>query len=254
MSNSDKTKRDSERDPQRDDLDQFRTRKKSEIVSNLIELSRAIEPLTILFDTGKHSFPTSVIAVVSDNTEVVFERASNKDLNQKLIAAGKGSVIGQPDGIKLRFVLEHIRADKHAGEDVLIATIPTEHYRMQRRRFFRINTLIREPVTVTIALPNQEEFALNVGNISSGGLRLNDTDHQLMCKTHQIFEGCKLQIPHAEAFSIDLCVTAAQVKKTRNGNTVQYVGCEFVELTAKQEHEVQKYINTLQLAQRAMAK
>ena len=159
---------------QRDNLDQFLTHKRSEVGSNLLELSRTIEPLTILFDSGQHSFPTSVIDVISDNTKVVFERASREDMNDKLLSLQKGTVVGQPGGINVRFLLEQLSAAEYKGEKVLVAPLPKEHYRMQRRRLFRINTQIRNPVKVTFTLPNEEEITFTVGNISSGGLRLDD--------------------------------------------------------------------------------
>lgn len=238
----------------RDNLDQFLTRRKSEVVSNLLDLSRSVEPLTILFESGKHSFPTSIIGLTADNTEVVFERASSEQMNQKLLSLGKGTVIGQPEGIKLRFLLEQIRADKFEGENVLIAPLPKEHYRMQRRRLFRIDTLIRDPVKITVTLPNEEEATFNVGNISGGGLRLDDIDNVLECKANQVLENCRIEIPEVEPFAISLQVRNTYEKSKPKGNTVHYVGCVFLDLNANQEHEIQKYINSLQLAQRAIAK
>ncbi|MFK7975484.1 MAG: flagellar brake protein [Halioglobus sp.] len=235
-----------------DNLDQYRTRAKREIVSNLLDLSRSIEPLTILFDSGKQSFPTTIIAVISDNTEVVIERASREELNQKLLTLNKGTVIGQPEGIRLRFLIEDIRADEYEGESVLITPIPKEHYRMQRRRYFRIDTLIRAPIKITIAPPDKPEFTLSVGNISTGGLRLDDPGQELTCKAGEILRGCTLKIPDVEPFSIDLRVSGSYTKKKSNGHVIHYAGCEFRELNRKQEHEIQKYINTVQLAERAV--
>lgn len=239
---------------QRDQLDQFLTRKRSEVVSNLLELSRTIEPLTILFDSGKHSFPTSVIDVISENTTVVFERASSKDMNDSLLSQKKGTVIGQPGGIRVRFLLEQISAAEHNGEKVLVAPLPKEHYRMQRRQLFRIDTQIRNPVKVTITLPNEETLTLTVGNISSGGLRLDDVDNILECEARQVLAGCSIEIPDVEPFLIDLEVQNSYEKIKPKGNSVHYVGCGFENLRANHEREIQNYINSLQIAHRAIAK
>lgn len=241
---------------QQDNLDQFRTRRKSEIVSNLVDLSRSVEPLTILFESGKHSFPTSIIGLNEDHTEVIFERAGSEEMNKKILGLKKGTVVGQPEGVKLRFLLEQIRADEYEGEKVFVAPLPTEHYRMQRRRFFRIPTLISAPIKVTLTMPNEETVTLNAGNISSGGLRLDDVDNVLACKTNQAFENCLLEIPDVEPFPIALQVRYSyeKVKGRKKGSSVHYVGCIFLNLNANQQHEIQKYINTLQMEQRALAK
>lgn len=221
-------------------------------MSNLIELSRSVEPLTVLFDAGQQSFPTTIIDVISDNTSVVFERAGNEDLNNKVLSQQKVTVIGQPGGIKVRFILEQLSTAKYKGEKVFVAPLPREHYRMQRRSMFRIDTLIREPVTVTLTLPDQQEVSVNVGNISSGGLRLDDADHVLEVETMQMLSACSIQIPDVEPFTIDLQVQNSYEKKKRNGKTVQCIGCAFKNLNADEEREIQNYINRLQLAQRAL--
>jgi c-di-GMP-binding flagellar brake protein YcgR len=183
------------------------------VVSNLLELSRTVEPLTILVDSGQHSFPTSVIDVISDNTKVVFERASSEDMNDKLLSLQKGTVIGQPGGIKVRFILEQISVAEHKGE-----------------------------------------ITLTVGNISSGGLRLNDVDNVLECEARQMLTACSIEIPDVEPFLIDLQVHNSYKKIKRKGNSIHYVGCGFKNLRANHEREIQNYINRLQLAQRAITK
>lgn len=237
-----------------DSLERYRTRRKSDVVSNLLDLSRTIEPLTILFNAGKDSFPTSIIGLINDNQTVVFERAASDAVTQKLLGFKKGTVIGQPEGIKLRFLLENIEAAEHEGEKVLVAPLPTEHFRMQRRGQFRIDTLIREPVTITVTPPGSEaEVVLTAGNISSGGLRLDDVDHQLQCKARQVLKDCTLAIPEVAPFPVDLEVRNTYEKSRSSGKSVHYIGCLFEKLTADQERAIQNYINNLQRAQRALA-
>lgn len=237
-----------------DNLEGYRTRRKSDVVSNLLELSRSIEPLTILFNSGKDSFPTSIIGLIDENQTVVFERSSSEEATKKLLSAGKGSVIGQPEGIKLRFALENIEAAEHEGEKVLVAPLPTEHYRMQRRRHFRIDALVREPITLTYTPPDSDEaLVLGVGNLSSGGLRLDDVDHVLDCKIRQVLKDCTLAFRGVEPFPVDLQVRYFYEKTRPNGKSVHHIGCMFESLTADHERAIQNYINDLQRAQRAMA-
>lgn len=233
---------------QRDKLDQFLTRNRSEVVSNLLELSRTIEPLTILFDSGKHSFPTSVINVISENTEVVFECSGSEEMNTLLLSQSKGTVIGQPGGIRVRFLLEKISATQYEGETVFVAPLPKEHYRMQRRRLFRINTQMSNPVQITFSLPNGDEVTLHVGNISSGGLRLDDVDHVLTVEAKQILTACSIQIPDVEPFLVNLEVQNSYEENKKNGKSVHCVGCVFTDLSASHEREIQNYINSLQRA------
>lgn len=235
-------------------MDRYRTRKRSEIVSNLIELGRAREPLTVLFEAGKQSFPTSVIGLVKDNSEVLIEPSNNPELNERFLAQEKGTVIGKPGGIKVRFLLEGVRAIKHEGEKVFAAPLPREHYRMQRRERFRIDIPISNPVKVTIPLPNEREVTLSVGNISSAGLRLDDEEIVLKCSLRDILSNCRIEIPDIAPFNVDLEVFNSYEKVKKNGKTVHYVGCEFKNMPADQEYDIQHYINSLQLAQRALAK
>lgn len=223
-------------------------------MSNLLELSRSVEPLTLFLDSGLDSFPTSVIDVITDSTEVVIERASNEEMNTKLLSLKKGIVTGQPSGIKVRFLLEGIYATEHKGEKVLVAPLPKEHYRMQRRQFFRINTQLSNPVQVTLILPTEEEATFTVGNISSGGLRIDDGENILLCEAGQMFSDCTIKVPNIEPFSIDLEVHNSYEKTKRKGPSKHYVGCEFKNLRANHEHDIQNYINSLQLAQHALSK
>lgn len=250
MAESDQKSNDIKRDP----LDQFQTRARRDVISNLLDMSRAVEPLTILFDGGKESFPTSIIGLISDNSTVVFERASSEAMNQKLLQHKTGTIIGQPEGIKVRFTLEDIEAAEHEGEKVLVAPLPKEHYRMQRRRLFRINTLIREPVEVTISLSEDHQITLNAGNISSGGLRLDDVNGELSVKQNQALPNCQIQIPDVEPFQVDLRVRNSYEKVKKNGVSVTYIGCAFENMLAEHERHIQNYINNLQRAQRALAK
>lgn len=239
---------------QRDDLDQFLTRKRSEVVSNLIELSRSREPLTVLLDAGQHSFPTTVIDLIADNSQVLFERANREEMNTRLLKMQRGTVIGQPGGIRIRFVLEEIGSAEHKGEKVFVAPLPTEHYRMQRRELFRINTQLSDPVKVDVELPDGSVATLSAGNISRGGLRLDDADHVLDCETTQLFQQCSLRLPGAEPFPVDLQVRNAYEKKRPNGKSMHYVGCEYLNLHASHEREIEHYIHRLQLAELAVKK
>ena len=118
---------------------------------------------------------------------------------------------------------------------------------MQRRRKFRINTKISKPVEVTFTLPNEEEVTLTAGNISGGGLCLRDVEHVLECEPRQLLAGCRIQIPDVEPFLIDLEVRHFYEKTKKNGTSVHYVGCEFKNMRANHEHDIQHYINALQL-------
>jgi c-di-GMP-binding flagellar brake protein YcgR len=184
----------------------------------------------------------------------VFERAGSEEVNKKLLSVQKGTAVGEPDGIKVRFFLEQISAAEYKGEPVFVALLPKEHYRMQRRQMFRVNTQIRNPVNVTLSLPDGQEITLAVGNISSGGLRLDDVDHLLDCEVTQMLPGCRINFPDVEPFLIDLKVCNSYEVKKRKGVSVHYVGCEFVNIRASDESEIQNYINRLQLAQRAMTR
>ncbi|GAB5453250.1 MAG: hypothetical protein Hals2KO_35780 [Halioglobus sp.] len=240
--------------PPGDNLDKYLTRKRSEVVSNLIELSRNREPLTILLDSGRHSFPTSVIELKSDNTEVVFERANKEEMNARLTELKAGTVIGQPGGIKIRFLLEQVAPAVHNGEKVFVAPLPTEHYRMQRRELFRIDTQVRDPVQVDVTLPDGTVVTLTAGNISRGGLRLDDVDHVLDCEEAELFTQCNIRLPDAEPFPADLLVRNAYEKKKLNGKLVQHIGCEYRNLHASHEREIEGYIHRLQLAELAVKK
>jgi len=234
-----------------DNLERFRTHRKRDVVSNLLELSQRVEPLTILFEAGKHSFPTSIIDVISDQDLVIFERAGSAKMNDKLLVSERGTIIGQPDGVKVRFVLDPISASEHQGEQVLVAPVPSEHYRMQRRQFFRINTQILNPVMVTLKLPNGEEASLRVGNLSSGGLRLDDVDNLLEYDVLDLLSDCTIQIPEASPLQVDLEVRNSYELTNKKGNQVHYVGCAFKNMLRDQESNIQNYINILQVAERA---
>ncbi|MBF0219299.1 MAG: flagellar brake protein [Gammaproteobacteria bacterium] len=236
---------------ERDNLSQYLIKGQDEIIRSLRLLIRKPEPLTLFFDGGKRSFPTSVVQVISNRDLVVLERSVTDTHNDRLLELSRCTVVGQPQGVKIRFVLQGLSMAKFQNERVLIAPLPREYYRFQKREFFRVETPFLNPVRVQLTLESGLDLEFRASDMSGGGLRLDDVNFSLEVETMQIISNCTIIIPDMLPFKCDLEVRNSYEIANKNGTRVHYVGCAFMNLRVGYESMIQNYLNHLQLAQRS---
>ncbi|MBF0470604.1 MAG: flagellar brake protein [Gammaproteobacteria bacterium] len=233
----------------RDNLERYVISKHDEVIRGLRALSLKPDPLTLFFDGGKELFPTTVITVINKRDLVVFEPPVEEKVLQRLLERNRGTVVGTPGGVKIRFILSGISLAKFQGERVLVSPLPEIFYRFQNREFFRVHTPFINPVTISLTL--QQRGALQVFRVtdmSCGGLRVDDTEHRLEVEIGQNFTPAVITIPNVHSFEVDLEVRNSFEITNKNGQAQHQVGFAFKNLRAGQESMIQNYVNHLQIS------
>jgi c-di-GMP-binding flagellar brake protein YcgR len=201
---------------------------------------------------------TSLSAIVDiDDAQgiIIIDILKDEAVTQRAVDAGSVDIEGLLDHIKISFTSQNFEICEHEGRPAISLSIPDVLIRLQRREFYRVPTPIINPVLCKIPATSWDgptSIALPVRNISSGGIQALDETMQIDSTLGKVYRNCTIYISAAENFSADLEVKNTYSAVTPGGHMGAKIGFQFVRLDGKSENILQKYINRLELEQRAI--
>ncbi len=231
--------------------EEYILRSRDQVISVLKELSKRPDIVTAYFGGGKHHMLTAVLAVLPERDLAVLDIGPEETLNRRAQAAERLVCVTKHDGVAVRFSLSGLSRAKFQGREVFAAPLPESVLRLQRREFFRVHVPLMNPVTCRIPCPDGGTLTLNVSDISVGGIGLIDPTFRIEPIPTTVLEQCYLTIPDFDSFNVDLEIRSAHRLRQRDGNEVNRIGCRYAHLAPDKLVIIQRYINKLQIEQRA---
>lgn len=196
---------------------------------------------------------TTVLRVDEQTHTLIIDRASEEDLNQRLLRADTLSLDAQLDGVRVFFSVQKAQACLFEDKPALEIPFPQSITRVQRREHFRIDIPLSDVAICTLQMPTAPyKLKLNIRDISSGGLSLLDHAHVLTDSLGCVFEHCLLELQDLPPMRISIKVVRAVPEQLANEKQALRVGCEFTHISNQDRIVLQRYIG--QLERKAIAR
>jgi flagellar brake protein len=232
----------------------FRIHSKPDIHAILRDIMKRNTLVTVYFGQGNNFILTSILAIESENNEMVVDYGIDEKFNQSALRAKKITFITSQNRIKVEFTCDSIKKTRFEGNDAFIVNLPNSLVRMQRRNFFRIVTPTVNPLKCRIPLPIDDESGtaeVTILDISCGGIAVIDHHPNISFDPGAMYEKCQILLP-----SVGTIIANIQVKNTyeitlRNGLACKRAGCAFIKLPANMYAMIQRYIIKLEQIQKS---
>jgi len=231
----------------------FRIHTRADIQAILRDIMQRNTLVTVYFDQGNKFILTSILAIDSENEEMIIDYGINEKLNQKALSAKRVTFVTSQNRIKVEFVCENIKKILFEGNDAFMVNLPDSLVRMQRRHFFRVTTPSVHPLKCVIPLPKDYEFEtaeVTLLDISCGGIAVIDHHPSISFDPGTIFENCQILLPNVGTIITNIKVRNTYEITLRNGLACKRAGCEFIRLPANMFAMIQRYIVKLEQMQK----
>lgn len=212
---------------------------------------------TVYFNQGRSFFLTWLLAIGSDEKELILDIGGDEAVNREALKAPRLIVTASLDNVKIQFVLSNLRTITFEGRPAFLAAVPETLLRLQRREYFRLETSLADPLHCRIPVQAEDEsnhtLDLVLLDISGGGLSLMvPTEMGQYFRTGAFYADCRLEIPNESVIAATLCVRSSFIVVPRAGGQ-EYLraGCEFVNLPGTRLTMIQRYITRVERERKA---
>ncbi|MDR2187394.1 MAG: flagellar brake protein [Azonexus sp.] len=235
---------------------QFRLANPQEILFYLNLLTQRRALLSAYANSGDHFFLTSIVGVDAASGQIFLDPPNSEESYAAALAARQITLSTNLDRVKIQLRLPALSPATHDSQNVLVAPLPGELLRLQRREFFRLEPPVAMPIICQVAVTAPENpssiLDLHLSDISIGGLCLvARPDMTALFPRDALFEHCRLEFPDEGVIRVNLRVHKAIDFSTHEGHHTLRVGCEFVDLPATAMAFIQRYIARIERERKA---
>jgi flagellar brake protein len=238
------------------DYSQYLLHSRSEILAVLRSLIQKRAMISVYFDEGRAFFLTTLIALASENRELVFDIGSNEENNLKALQAKKLIFTALVDKVKIQFSLDRLATTESDGRPAFLGALPETLLRLQRREFFRLGTPVINPLKLKATLRRADDSAflidLPLVDISGGGIGLMATPEQaILFERGTRLEDARIMLPEEGILVTTLWVRNRFEVTARNGTPYVRIGCEYLDIPPGRLTMVQRYITRVERERKA---
>ena len=229
---------------------------KSEILFVLRAVLQKGSMITVYFDRGQSFLLTSLIAIDTDRSALIFDLGSDNEMNERALKADRLLFTTSLDKVKIQFSLNRLTPAFYEGRAAFAGDLPASLLRLQRREYFRLSTPIAQPIRMTTHLRLSDGslafIELPLLDISGGGIGLmvQPDQAQLFQRGDQL-DDCRMMLPEEGLLVASVCVRNMFDVATRTGTRFVRVGCEFVAVPPARLSMVQRYITRIERERKA---
>lgn len=233
-----------------EELEQFSTHHRREILFYLHQLINDGERVSVVFAEGRETFLTVLLAIDEEHDLLIFDWGGSEDTNQKLLNSGRNFFVCAPQGVKHQFMVDAVHETTYQRRRAFITVLPARYTRLQRREFFRlVLPLTRRPLC-TLPQGEGRPLQLPVIDIGIGGIALEAPAATPPVKVGQHLPGASIEFKDGHLLQVELEV--CNLSPVQRGNKlVGRIGCRFVDLSHHDEHLLQRFITEVQREERA---
>lgn len=239
-----------------DSLEPYRIYSVREIVAVLGEIRRQRQLVRMTFSEGRENVLTSILAIDIDSNFMYIDSAPDPAQNRRITLSQQVSFETMLDKIRILFSSAHAERCEHDGFPALRFPLPESLARIQRRQAYRVTVPFNSPIRCTFLPPGTDlrpltaPAVVDLLNISTGGIAVVDTGHQIDSRAGAIYPTCQIGFP-GYPVSVSIEVRHAQVITLPSGKIARHIGCRFMDTPTQVTALVQRYIMKLEREQNA---
>lgn len=232
------------------DLTKYTLTSPTEIVQHLKGIADHGYMATVFSNKGKTFILTRFLKVDLRENELVFDWASDPIVNQQILASERNVFVCSPGGVKTQFITGQARQVVYEDHPAFAVSLPDQVIKLQRREAFRIRTPVGAPLICQITDHPESPLALEIFDISVGGLALrlpaiNTPGFEIGQRYH-----CVIELRPMGTLDTTLEVRHRLLMKLRTGQEVIRIGCGFLNLPISMETLIQRYVGQLEFERR----
>lgn len=234
-----------------ENIESFASTFRSEIVFDLRQLIDDGVRINVLFDEGRETLLTVLLAVDEENDAVIFDWGGSESANRRLLESKRNFFVANPHGVRNQFVTSRVWETTYEGRPAFATPIPEKFVRLQRREFFRLTLPVtqRRPCRFTSG-EEGTQWEMAVVDICLGGVGLETHLPKLPFERGQIIAGAVVDLDKFGLIEADLEIRYIDTV-VHGRKQVTRLGCRFVNLGRVQEHQVQRFVTQVQREERA---
>ncbi len=210
------------------------------ILSLLNELIHRHEPVTVHFNDDAGCFVTRLLEA-RDKT-LIFDAGSDRQTNQRLLAASACNFLAYPDGIRVQFSSGAVQPVSWDGSDVFCVPLPDRLARLQRQESFRILVPAQQALHAELfARDGTSLGAWPLHDLSVGGLGVN-VDGQPDLALGPKIARAHLSLPQHGEIDCAASLRHATDLAGSQGKFAYRIGVAFSDLMPEMRAAIQRYI------------
>ncbi|MDH5480706.1 MAG: flagellar brake protein [Nitrosomonas sp.] len=231
----------------------FRVHSEIEIFFILRGIMRKNSLITLYYDDEDSFILTSILDIDTHRKEIIIDYNTDNEPSRQILQAKTLAFVTSQNGVKIEFTCDKIRKTNFKGQNTFAVKAPKSLVRMQRRNSFRITTPITKPLKCIIAIPSSETYTkaeITILDISCGGIGVIDHHPIISFDPGIVYKDCQIDLPEIGTVTVNIKVKSTYEVTLRNKLTCKRSGCEFINLPAKMEAMIQRYIVKLEQARK----
>jgi len=201
-------------------------------------------------ENGKDFLLTSILAVEPKQDAVYLGYGPDEKLNALLLASKNTTFATTHDQVRVQFTGSRVERSMYDHEPAFRVALPRELLRLQRREYYRLVTSVVNPVKCMINTGASMLEAIVV-DISIGGVGILAYQESGELEAGATYHGCRIALPGTGEFALSLAVCTTFEITLKNGRHTHRAGCQFIDLPASVETEIQRYIIRVDRERRA---
>ncbi|SMC24334.1 c-di-GMP-binding flagellar brake protein YcgR, contains PilZNR and PilZ domains [Andreprevotia lacus DSM 23236] len=238
--------------PEGDEIAPYRLQNPLEIGAVLRQLVSRGDFVTVYFNEGQRFLLSRILEVDIKARTFCFDWGGHEATNQALLNAGRKLFVAAPDGVKVQFSLSDVSKQEVEGRPAFVAPFPADLIKLQRREFFRLATPVGKPYKATFTLPDGKRHAINLHDLSLGGVGLSATAQEgEVIELGLVLPQAQMDLGAGGVLVADLEVRSKRPYRTNTGEHF-HVGCRFVNLSRAAEANLQRLMAQLERERKAL--
>ena len=218
----------------------------------LAGFAKASEPFSVQFVGDL--FLTTLLAVQAEKGQLIFDCSGSSETNAQLLVSERNLFVGRPGGVHVQFSTGRVTEVLYGGVKAFAVTLPERVVRLQRRDFFRIETLRARPLMFYGRLPGSGLLNQPAHDISVTGIGLSATMLPDNLLVGQVLANCHFSLSEDER---DLFFSATirhlSEQSSRAGVRHWRVGLQFDDLPMVARNRIQRYIDRVERERHELA-
>lgn len=228
-----------------DPWSEFRVDHPAEVLKILRQLRDASVPINLSAPDG-HSLRSSLWSIATEQRRLNFTAETAGPQLQPMVDGDEVVAVSYLESVKLQFDLRDLVLVSGSHGLTLQASFPTEIYRFQRRRAYRVRTIERNSPTAHLRHPGQpgKTLALRVTDVSIGGCALLAPPGVSGLEPGTEIQSVRIELDADTRFDANLQLQ--HVSMMQGEGQGARVGCEWLHLGGAAERALQLYIDQAQ--------
>ena len=233
-----------------EDVERYRVVQRTEIEQTLRKILHARSSVDLVSeDRLKPILRSSLVQV--DKNKILLDASPDSLINQVVLKTRNLLAVTEHDQVQIRFPCRSVSLDQdHASGAVISAAYPGELIRLQRRNSYRLGTSVVHPVKCLIGKDGHLMEA-TVVDLSVGGVGVLAYRIQGELTPGETYHGCRLALPESGEFAVSMTVRSTYEVARPDGQKAHRAGCQFIDLPASIETQIQRYILRVDRERRA---